>query len=191
MFQVHVLQHGTVLPKSMVLTIPLPGAKISAHDPQFENDDLALALVDAATTIALGKSAVLHVSAFSFPAAAAIEIPFDIALLMAFVNAVDGAPPRDMLITDGRVPCFALWRCMMWSMPAMTVASVPPCAFNTLTPCKRTCFATPNVVPPTVPAQCVPWPSVSWQDSPEKALNWHVARLPNWTCDVLIPVSRT
>ena len=74
-------------------------------------------------------------------------------------------------------------------MPAITPEFEPePWQSSTRTAWSVTCLATPYVVPPTVPATCVPWPLQSFVPfpSPTKsaplptrpANSWCVARMP-------------
>ena len=62
--------------------------------------------------------------------------------------------PRLMFATAGLIAF-----CVTQLTPAATCADVPePPSFSTRTATSFTSLATPNVVPPTVPATCVPWP---------------------------------
>src|SRR5687767_10230815 len=84
--------------------------------------------------------------------------PFETAPATAALIAEDFAPPRDMFATAG------FWALLATqSIPAMTPDQEPdPAQSSTRTGTSVTCLATPHVVPPTVPATCVPWP---WQSS--------------------------
>jgi hypothetical protein len=98
-------------------------------------------------------------------------------------------PPRDMLATAGLRDGVAWTSLVTQSMPAITPAKVPePAQFRTRTATSFTSFATPYLVPPTVPATWVPWPLQSvessslstvsrpWTARPAKSL-W-VVRMP-------------
>ena len=78
---------------------------------------------------------------------------------------------------------------MTQSTPAMTPVVVPdPWQSRTRTACSVTCFARPYVVPPVVPATCVPWPLQSFVPFPSltavkpfpilPANSWWLARIP-------------
>jgi hypothetical protein len=61
-------------------------------------------------------------------------------------------PPRLMLMTDGFSP-FCMTQSMALTMPTV---EPEPWSVKTFTACSIDFFATPDCVPPTVPAQCVP-----------------------------------
>jgi hypothetical protein len=91
--------------------------------------------------------------------------PEAIELATALSSAVLAPPPRLMLATAG---LRAFWVTQL--TPAMTPAFVPlPEQFSTRTPTRLTCLATPQVVPPTVPATWVPWPLQSSAAPPSTA----------------------
>jgi hypothetical protein len=61
----------------------------------------------------------------------------------------------------------------------------------TRTAYSRTFFATPDVVPPIVPATCVPWPLQSFVPFPSAiAVYAPEARPPKSMCVARIPVSK-
>ena len=65
-------------------------------------------------------------------------------------------PPRLMLATAG---CPAWWSPVTQSIPATTCEVRPlPRQSSTFTATRLTDLATPYLVPPMVPATCVPWP---------------------------------
>ena len=75
------------------------------------------------------------------------------------------------------------------SIPAITPDVLPfPEQSSTRTPYNLTPLATPYVVPPIVPATCVPCPLQS-AVPPASALKAATARPPNSPCDSRIPVS--
>ena len=93
-------------------------------------------------------------------------------------------PPRLMFATAGLT-----WFCVTQSTPAMTPAFEPePEQLSTRTAWSVTCLATPYVVPPVVPATCVPWPLQSFVPLPSftavkpfpiRPVNcWWLARTP-------------
>ena len=136
--------------------IALPGAKMSRHVPKFENDARASVFVVAPTVFAAGARAgeLLHAFAFELPAAIAYETPELIELLTALSRAELTPPPRLMFATDAPT-----WFAVTQSTPAITPEFEPePWQLSTRTAWSVTCFATPYVVPPVVPATCVPWP---------------------------------
>jgi hypothetical protein len=109
-----------------------------------------------------------------------------IELLTAVSSAELAPPPRLMLATAG-VP--AAWADVTQSTPAITPEFVPePWQLRTRTACSVTSLATPYVVPPVVPATCVPCPLQSFVPLPSptksaplpmRPLNcWCVARMP-------------
>jgi hypothetical protein len=100
--------------------------------------------------------------------------------------ACEKPPPSDRLATAG-----LMWLAVTQSMPAMMVELLlEPEHWNTRTPRSSAPFATPYVLPPTVPATCVPWPLQSCPLPPKPSYTL-LARLPNWVCAVRMPVSMT
>src|SRR4051812_35955374 len=77
-------------------------------------------------------------------------------------------------------------------MPAMTPELVPePLQLRTRTATIDTLLATPQVLPPIVPATCVPWPLQSSALPPSTASNPELARVPNSLWENRRPVSMT
>ena len=108
-----------------------------------------------------------HASTFELPDATATATPAATALSTAATIASPAqsdaahAPPSDMEITTG-VAGFASAHAIACSTPStMTDVKPEPSSSSTLTPYTLAPAATPIVLPPTVPAQCVPWPSTS------------------------------
>ncbi len=96
----------------------------------------------------------LHASAELLPADTAYVTPARIEFSTAVLSAAEKPPPRLMLATAG----FVALR-VTQSTPASTLLVVPlPTQSMTRTATRRTFFATPYVVEPTVPAVCVPCP---------------------------------
>src|SRR5262245_58819585 len=139
-----------------------PGAKMSMQVPVLENQARESTLLVAPTVMAAAARAgeKLHASTESLPAAIAYVTPALMERMTASSIAWFTSPPRLMLATAGG------WKCAVTqSTPRTTPASVPePWQSSTRTACSVTPFARPHVLPPTVPATCVPWP---WQSSAE------------------------
>ena len=102
-----------------------------------------------------------------------------------------------MLATAGAP---AAWSAVTQSTPAITPLMVPePLQSRTRTATRSTFLATPYVVPPTIPATCVPWPWQSWPFRPSATASKPTrARLRfdrgvrvNWRWVVRMPVSIT
>jgi hypothetical protein len=124
----------------------------------------------------------LHAFAFEFPAAIAYETPEAIEFETAESSAELAPPPRLMFATDGPT-----WFAVTQSTPAITPVFEPePLQSRTRTGCSVTCFATPYVVPPTVPETWVPCPLQSFVPPPTSSTPlptrpancWCVARMP-------------
>ncbi len=95
--------------------------------------------------------------ALSLPAATAMVTPALMARTTAESSAEESEPPRLMLATAGFT-----WLLVTQSTPAMTPALLPdPSQPRTRTGKILARLATPCVVPPTVPATCVPCPAQS------------------------------
>ena len=167
----------------------LPGAKMSRHVPKLEKDARASVLVVAPTVFAAGTRAgdELHAFAFEFPAAIAYDTPALIELLTAVSSAELTPPPRLMFATEWPATRFDVTQ----STPAITPEFVPePWQFSTRTACSVTCLATPYVVPPVVPATCVPWPLQSFVPCPSPTKSAPLPTRPvNCWCVARIPVS--
>src|SRR5262245_57066743 len=165
-----------------------PGAKMSTHPPKLENEARASVLVVAPTVMASAARAgeVLHASLLSLPAAIAYTTPAATERRTASSSARSAPPPRLMLATAGFV-----WLAVTQSMPATTPAVEPePEQLNTRTAYSITFLATPKVLPPTVPATCVPWPLQSLPFCPSLTASWPTdARPPNSLCEIRMPVS--
>src|SRR5207247_1867775 len=120
-------------------------------------------------------------------------MPELIELLTAVSSAELAEPPRLMLATDG-----GTWFEDTQSTPATTPEFVPePWQLRTRTACSVTDLATPYVVPPVVPATCVPWPLQSFVPFPSPTKSaplpirpencWCVARMPVSTMYAFTP----
>src|SRR3954453_6460925 len=119
----------------------LPGAKMSTHVPQLENEARASVLVVAPTEMAVGAlpGEVLQASWFSFPAATASTTPALVMRVAASFTAWLKPPPSDMLATAGSTRLF-----VTQSIPAITPELVPlPEQSSTRTAMSVTPFATP------------------------------------------------
>ena len=83
--------------------IDCPGAKMSTHGPQFENDARMSFDAVAPTVMAVGSLAgdFVQASELSLPAATAKVIPSRTPLATALLMAEVAVPPRDMLATAG------------------------------------------------------------------------------------------
>src|SRR5688500_6501936 len=104
----------------------------------------------------------LQALAFELPAASAYVTPELMELATALSSVVLTPPPRLMLATAGLTALL-----VTQLTPAMTPAVVPlPVQLSTRTPTSRTALATPYVLPPTVPATCVPCPLQSTPPEP-------------------------
>src|SRR5688500_2643737 len=100
-------------------------------------------------------------------------------LLTALFSAEEKPPPRDMFATAGLMR-FTRTQ----STPAMIAEYEPePEQFNTRMPRSSAPLAMPYVLPPMVPATCVPWPLQSWPLPPSASYGLE-ARPPNCECDV-------
>ena len=109
-------------------------------------DDITLVTADALA----GEK--LQEFALEFPAATATKTPAFARLLTAAFTLVEKPPPSDMFATAG-----LMWFVRTQSTPAMIPLQVPePEQFRTRTPRSNAPLATPYVLPPTVPATCVP-----------------------------------
>ena len=125
-----------------------------------------------------------------FPAATTNTTPSVMPRATAALRAADEDPPRLMLATAG-TPVW--WSPIIQSIPAITPEVDPlPLHDMTRTGTSVTDFATPNVVPPTVPATCVPcpWQSVVPRPS-EIEVNPAAIRPVNSLCVARMPVSTT
>merc|ERR1719296_719658 len=123
--------------------------------PWLLKDERASLLVVEPTVMAAAAKAgeKLHASLLLLPAATTTTTPASVA---APIEAVEEGsaprPPRLMLRTAGLAPFTVIQ-----SMAAICQERAPePRSDNVLTACKDAVLATPNVVPPAVPAQCVP-----------------------------------
>src|SRR5436305_11737632 len=185
------LIHATVLsPVPYADSMFTPGAKMSTHDPQSENDARWSLLSLAATVMASAVSAgeTVQASVLSFAAATTYVTPEATEARTASSSARSAGPPRLRLATAG-LTAFAVTQ----SIPAMICEYDPlPEQSSTRTPTNCTLLATPKVAPPMVPATCVPCPlqssatgSLSMKSQPL------LARPPNSTCVVRSPVSMT
>merc|ERR1740121_1492603 len=96
-------------------------------------------------------------SVFSLPEAVTTTIPASTMLSSALLRAEEKPPPSDMEATAGLI-AFLPTQSIELVIPNV----VPdPESLRTFTACRVTPLATPNCFPPTVPAQCVPWPCLS------------------------------
>merc|ERR1719401_121168 len=137
-------------------------------------DERASRLVVEPTVMAVATKAgeKLQASLLLLPAATTTTTPASVA---APIEAVyDGSaplPPRLMLMTAGRSP-FAVTQ----SIATICQERAPdPWSDKVLTACKFAVLATPNVSPPAVPAQCVPWP---WRSKAQEVSEPHTCRDP-------------
>lgn len=137
-------------------------------------------LVVAPTVQAEGSLAgeKLAALALELPAATARKWPAEVMARAALLTAVLVLPPSDMLTTTPlgheRVRASVTTK----FMPLMTPELVPePEALSTLTPRSVVRLATPYLVPPMVPATCVPWPLPSVLELSTKLATWE-ARPP-------------
>ena len=167
----------------------LPGAKMSRQVPKFEKDARASVVVVAPTVLAAATRAgeVVQASVFELPAAMAYETPELIELLTAVSSAELAPPPRLMFATERPATRFDVTQ----STPAITPEFDPePWQLRTRTACSVTCLATPYVVPPVVPATCVPWPLQSFVPCPSPTKSAPLPTRPvNCWCVARIPVS--
>src|SRR5690349_17651875 len=100
----------------------------------------------------------VQASVLSLPAATAYVTPDAIEFLTAVSSVLPAGPPRLMLATAGRTAC-----AVTQFTPAMICEYEPaPVQSSTRTATRLTALATPYVLPPTVPATCVPWPLQSF-----------------------------
>src|SRR5688500_19416334 len=78
-----------------------PGALMSTHDPQFENDDFASLIVVEPTVIAEAARAGdrVHASVFSLPAATTNVTPSAVAVPAAPPLPTDAGPPALLFTT--------------------------------------------------------------------------------------------
>jgi hypothetical protein len=130
-----------------VLSMLVPGARISTSEPKLLNDANSSASVVAPTAQTDGSEAGEDVdaSAPSFPAATARKYPADTIAAAAALTASEVVPPKDMLTTIplGQ-PCCPGASSVTKSMPLMTAEFVPtPVASSTLTAKSVVFFATP------------------------------------------------
>ena len=96
----------------------------------------------------------------SLPAATTTVIPSRISPITASSSIGEAEPPRLMFTTAG-TPW--RWSSMTQLMPSMmTQDGAEPLQSRALTGTMSTDFATPHLVPPIVPATCVPCPAQSW-----------------------------
>src|SRR5262245_18528295 len=156
-----------------------PGANRSRQRPLFENEARLSLMSVAPTVIASATRAGVcwHALAFELPAESEYVTPEAIELRTALSVAVSGPPPRLMFATAGLIE-FPVTQ----SIPAITCAKVPlPEQSRTRTATSETPLATPNEVPPTVPATCVPCPLQSSAAPPSTASKPVVARPPKST----------
>jgi hypothetical protein len=114
--------------------------------------------------------------------------PAAIELTTAASSALETPPPRLMLATAGRTRC-----AVTQSTPAITPDVVPePLQESTRTGCSVTDLAIPYVVPPIVPATCVPCPLHSFVPWPSLTAEKPLPMRPvNWVCVARMPVSIT
>jgi len=150
-------------PADLMLT---PGAKMSMQLPQLLKLALASLLDVAATVMADGANAgeYWHASAFELPAATTTVTPASVARSIAVPTKLCvPRPPKLALMTAGRRPF-----CTIQSTARVHQENCPPpLLLRVLTPWIVTPLATPYWVPPTVPAQCVPCPCTSSEQSVE------------------------
>ena len=135
-----------------------PGAKTSTHRPKFEKEVIWSAKSTAATVSTRGSLAGLTVQASfdAFPAATTTVIPASTIARTPASSAGSIPPPRLRLATAGARP---LRSCSTASIPLRISEVVPrPSQRNTLIGTIVTLLATPTLLPPMVPATCVPWP---------------------------------
>src|SRR5437870_4210637 len=169
-----------------------PGALMSTQLPRFENDANPSLMSVAPTVIALGSLAgeVPQASALLFPAAIAYTTPAATEFATAAFKVDERPPPRLMLAALG-MALFAFFCPVTQSMPAMTPDVVPePEQSSTRTATSFTFFATPYVVPPTVPDTCEPWPLQSAALPPGVTSSMPVNARPLYSTRVkLMPVS--
>src|SRR5262245_3251304 len=165
-----------------------PGPNTSTQVPKLENDARRSLMSVAPSVIASGTRAgeKLHAFRLLLPAAIAYVTPDAIELATAVSSAAWMPPPRLMFATAGLMPLP-----VTQSTPATTCAVVPlPAQLSTRTATSAAPLATPNALPPVVPATCVPWP---WQSSavpPSIASKPLVARPPKSVWVNRMPVSR-
>merc|ERR1740121_956586 len=96
-------------------------------------------------------------SVFSLPEAVTTTIPASTMLSSALLSAEEKPPPSDMEAMAGLI-AFLPTQSIELVMPNVVPDPLSP---RTFTACRVTPLATPNRFPPTVPAQCVPWPCLS------------------------------
>src|SRR5687767_9075643 len=167
-----------------------PGANQSTQAPMFENHARLSALSVAPMVSALGALAgdCVQASIALLPAAMEYVIPAAIEAATAASRSGNELPPRLMLATAGNT-AFAVTQ----STPAITCVKEPkPAQSSTRTATRFTSLATPQVVPPTVPDTCVPWPlQSSAMGSLSMKSNPWLACPPKSLCVIRIPVSIT
>lgn len=102
------------------------------------------------------------------------ELPAAIVVTMPYVSTArrtasstmleDVEPPRDMDMTLRELGTLSSLM-THWTPRTMSSQLATPWQFTTRTATRDAFLATPNVVPPAKPAQCVPWPMQVVSDS--------------------------
>jgi hypothetical protein len=108
----------------------------------------------------------LAASWLSLPAATTVVTPDAAALLTALLNALENPPPRLMLMAALALRPLATMSLTAHEYPSRMMDVLDELPWNTLTATSVACLATPYVLPPMVPATCVPWPLVSAKAPP-------------------------
>ena len=131
--------------------IPVPGAYMSTQLPKFEYEarlsDWSVAPMVIADGARAGEN--WHASAPEFPAATTTTSPARVAAATASSTAEFAPPPRLKLMIPGPPG----WLATAQLMPATTEDEKPdPAQSRTLTATTVAVFATPYVLPATVPA---------------------------------------
>ena len=128
------------------------------HSPKQEKLDRWSASVVDPTVMAVKAPAgdKLQASSLLLPAATETGIPAAVIRSMAWSTVAEDGPPIDIEATIAMAGS-ATFCAATQSIPAMTSSQVPvPSARRIWTATMVTALATPQVAPPTVPAQCVP-----------------------------------